>query len=95
METSSFDSDCAHAQIQAVNLSVAAVQSCMGNSDADAEHPLLQVKFVTYWQNIIPTCYQQRSTAKTCHAQRDLQPIEHDCALRINAPVTGSQSQQS
>ena len=43
MEKNTFNSDCAHQQIQSVNLSVNAVQNCMGNSDADAEHPLLQV----------------------------------------------------
>lgn len=43
IEDGTFDSDCAERQIQAINLSVSAVQDCMGSSDADIDHPLLKV----------------------------------------------------
>ena len=45
MTANSFDSTCAETQIQASNLSVASVQGCMGDSDADQEHALLKVPF--------------------------------------------------
>lgn len=43
IEDGTFDSNCAERQIQASNLSVSAVQDCMGSSDADIDHPLLKV----------------------------------------------------
>ena len=43
MEDNTFSKDCAERQIQASNLSVSAVQDCMGSSDLDADHPLLKV----------------------------------------------------
>ena len=43
MVSNTFDSACAETQIQAVNLSVATVQDCMGDSDADEDHALLKV----------------------------------------------------
>ena len=43
MASNTFDSTCAEAQILASNLSIAEVQDCMGDSDADQEHSLLKV----------------------------------------------------
>lgn len=43
MVSNSFDSTCAETQILASNLSIAEVQDCMGDSDADQEHTLLKV----------------------------------------------------
>ena len=37
------DAACADAETRTVGLDLAAVATCMGDSDADAEHPLLQV----------------------------------------------------
>lgn len=45
MATNSFDSTCAETQILASNLSIAEVQDCMGDSDADQEHTLLKVLY--------------------------------------------------
>ena len=47
MDDNTFNADCADRQIQASNLSVSAVQDCMGNSDSDADHPLLKVSAAT------------------------------------------------
>ena len=44
MSASAFDSTCAETQIQASNLSVTIVQTCMGSSDADQDHVLLKVR---------------------------------------------------
>ncbi len=43
MQDRTFDSACAQQQIQATNLSLNAIEDCMGSSDADTDHPLLQV----------------------------------------------------
>ena len=43
MASNTFDTACAETQIQACNLSLAAVQDCMGDSDADEDHFLLKV----------------------------------------------------
>ncbi len=43
MQDRTFDSACAQQQIQATNLSLNAIEKCMGSSDADTDHPLLQV----------------------------------------------------
>lgn len=44
MASNNFNNVCAETQIQASNLSVAIVQDCMGDSDADEEHALLKVR---------------------------------------------------
>lgn len=54
MASNTFDSTCAEIQIQATNLSIATVQDCMGDSDADQEHVLLQVD--SPWTLFPPTC---------------------------------------
>ncbi len=43
MQDRTFDSACAQQQIQATNLSLNAIEACMGSSDADTDHSLLQV----------------------------------------------------
>ncbi|KAA6422834.1 MAG: vacuolar-sorting receptor 1-like isoform 1, partial [Trebouxia sp. A1-2] len=45
MQDRTFDSACAQQQIQATNLSLTAIEDCMGSSDADANHPLLQAEY--------------------------------------------------
>ena len=43
MRDSTFNEECANRQIKAVNLTYSSIQDCMGDSDADHQHPLLQV----------------------------------------------------
>ncbi|DBB12286.1 TPA: hypothetical protein ACH3X3_006385 [Trebouxia sp. C0006] len=45
MQDRTFDSACAQQQIQATNLSLNAIEDCMGSSDADTDHPLLQAEY--------------------------------------------------
>ena len=44
MVDGNFNEQCAKAQIEGANLTYSSVQDCMGDSDADEEHPLLQVR---------------------------------------------------
>ncbi|KAL3145489.1 hypothetical protein ABBQ32_003313 [Trebouxia sp. C0010 RCD-2024] len=44
MGSNTFDNACAETQVQACNLSVATLQDCMGDSDADEDHVLLKAE---------------------------------------------------
>ena len=65
MQDRTFDSACAQQQIQATNLSLNAIEDCMGSSDADTDHPLLQVSRLLC--NNCPFIQQCEELQSPCH----------------------------
>lgn len=51
MKDNTFNEQCAKSQIEAANLTYSSIQDCMGDSDADQEHTLLQVS--SLWLHVV------------------------------------------